>query len=287
MTPNHHTDIERPIRTSTEDALDRGRFISRLCKALINDETQRATGVVIGITGSWGSGKSSVLNMLDEYIHGNYTSPKPAIIRFDPWLLSRHEDLIRHFFDELISCIPDDQKTIKEQLGQYRHHLRPAISIASSMAKLIPGAGGVAEAVEALIEQALPRDSSLHQMRQDLRDKFAEIETPIVVLIDELDRVEDAEVKAVAQLVRSVADFPNVSYVLAYDEDRVIEALGSGDRQRGQAYLEKIVQLQIPLPLTFDAEIRELLLSDMERLVADVGLPDGWRSSPRYSASNF
>jgi hypothetical protein len=43
-----------------------------------------------------------------------------------------------------------------------------------------------------------------------------------------VDRVEDEEIRTVAQLVRSVADFPGISYVLAYDSKRVIQALGNG-----------------------------------------------------------
>jgi predicted KAP-like P-loop ATPase len=86
------------------------------------------------------------------------------------------------------------------------------------------------------------------------------IDVPIVVLVDEVDRVEDDEIRSIAQLVRSVADFPGISYVLAYDPKRVIQALGGAEkddtlrdeRGRGRAYLEKIVQLQIPLPVTFD-----------------------------------
>lgn len=61
---------------------------------------------------------------------------------------------------------------------------------------------------------------------------------PIVVLIDELDRVESEEIRTVAQLVRSVADFPGVSYLLAYDRERVAQALGGENAERGQAYLE-------------------------------------------------
>jgi len=88
-------------------------------------------------------------------------------------------------------------------------------------------------------------------------EELAAVNLPIVVLIDEVDRVEDDEIRSIAQLVRSVGDFPGVSYALAYDPKRVIQALGGAERtdvlrdERGRAYLEKIVQITDSTSVTF------------------------------------
>lgn len=104
-----------------------------------------------------------------------------------------------------------------------------------------------------------------------------ELSWPFIVLIDELDRIEDAEIRAVAQLVRAVADFPNISYVLAYDASRVVQALGTGDSrersERGRAYLEKIVQFQIKLPAILENELESLLNDELMKLEDELGLP--------------
>ena len=89
---------ERPITSFDEDELDRWGFVNRLCNALINPKTGRATGVVIGITGDWGSGKSSVLNLLEQRIKRQDKYPSALIVRFDPWLVSGRDDLIAQFF---------------------------------------------------------------------------------------------------------------------------------------------------------------------------------------------
>ena len=63
--------------------------------------------------------------------------------------------------------------------------------------------------------------------------------------------------------------------MLAYDPKRVIQALGGADSddasrdERGRAYLEKIVQLQIPLPVTFDEEISQLIAAELLALQKD------------------
>ena len=74
--------LERPISTAAEDKLERGAFIGRLCDAVIARGTDKATGVIIGITGPWGSGKSSVLNLLSDHIRENYADA--VLVRFDP-----------------------------------------------------------------------------------------------------------------------------------------------------------------------------------------------------------
>ncbi len=63
---------DRPIGSSAADQLDRGPLVESLQRALIIEENndknecigRRATGYVVGLTGRWGLGKSSVLNLL-------------------------------------------------------------------------------------------------------------------------------------------------------------------------------------------------------------------------------
>lgn len=81
--------LDRPIERPTEDKLERERFIERLADAVIAGNS-KATGVIIGITGPWGSGKSSILNLLANHI--SETRPEAIVVRFDPWLISGRND---------------------------------------------------------------------------------------------------------------------------------------------------------------------------------------------------
>ena len=49
----------------------------------------------------------------------------------------------------------------------------------------------------------------------------------IVAIIDDIDRLNDEEIRAVFQLVKSLADFPNMMYFLSFDLDTVTHALNS------------------------------------------------------------
>lgn len=194
--------------------------------------------------------------------------------------------MILQFFVEFHALVKN-QPSLKEKfvtvLGKiegYSSRLAPLVNLA------LPGAGDIASGVIGVTNAIFDRDMTLHTQREELLKALKDTGVPIVVLIDELDRIEDAEIRAAAQLVRAVADFPSISYVLAYDHDRVVQALGAGGDgdervERGRVYLEKIVQFQISLPVTFDEELKDLLLAEMGKLVVDVALPNEWQSDER------
>jgi len=275
---------ERPIESVSEDKLDRGPFVRRLVSALVDPTTRRSRGVVVGITGLWGSGKSSILNLLQENLKTEY--PEAVVIRFDPWLVSGRNDLIAEFFRQLLARIGEEPtlrrnlKALAKTVQRYGEQVAPLISLANPIA-------GIAAQAGVKLLKARPADESLATLRKRVRDELTNAGVPLVVLIDELDRIEDAEIRAIAQLVRSVADFPTVSYVLAYDHSRVVQALGSDapDAQRikrGQAYLEKIVQYPIPIPLTFPEEILSLIEAEVAALQPDLAIPCRFQDDPRY-----
>lgn len=269
---------ERPIESSDEDKLERDPFVRRLVSALIEPETGRSRGVVIGITGPWGSGKSSILNLLRERLKEIH--PDTVVVSFDPWLISGRNDLISELINELLATIKSEPKIAKRlknltnTITKYGEQLAPAVNL------LHPGLGFLVKSSLGLAKTARSRDVSLSALRKEVFDQLEKTSVPIVVLIDELDRIEDQEIRTVAQLVRSVADFPGISYVLAYDHDRVVQALGGAER--GRAYLEKIVQLQIPLPVTFDKEIIRLLSAELIPLQQELHLPENFQNIERH-----
>ncbi|MCP1613547.1 energy-coupling factor transporter ATP-binding protein EcfA2 [Azospirillum lipoferum] len=285
LLPEHRPD--RPIATAGQDTLGRDSFVRRLARAMVRDG--RASGVVVGLTGPWGSGKSSILNLLAEELKAAAQRdgrPAPVVVRFDPWLVSGRDDVISQFFAELLATIKevgtkagrngDALLDLANKLFGYAKELGPVFDLA------LPGYGKAAAAGFKAGERLTQRDVSLSKQKRELTEMLGGVAVPIVVLVDELDRVEDAEVRAVAQLVRAVADFPGISYLLAYDRSRVVEALGGKDKERGAAYLEKIVQLEVRIPVTLAREGQDLFLSEFERLAEVAALPQGWRQDARF-----
>jgi hypothetical protein len=268
-----YVSVDLPIVDPSQDALGRHRFVETLSKALVEETKDangisighKSTGYVVGLTGEWGSGKSSVLNLV-----ANYLERKSGIIvvNFNPWIFRGHDDLLDGFFNELKSQIGKTTRQKLRDVAGFFDKYRDAIAAgaAAALHSAAPGTGLVSTAVNSAIPRLRP--TSVIESKVALEEKIAQSEIAVVVLIDELDRVEDEEVRAVARLIKSIGQIKGLSYLVAYDPERVAEALGRGigneQRQSGEYYLEKIIQLNIPLRPLLDYEKINLLINALK-----------------------
>ena len=90
-----------PIMKSSEDKLNRESFVKSLANVIL--QSAFPTSFTVGLYGAWGSGKTSLLNMVIEQIERSITDV--VILRFNPWLCSDPKQLITQFFKQLASAI--------------------------------------------------------------------------------------------------------------------------------------------------------------------------------------
>jgi hypothetical protein len=269
---------DRPLDRESGDALDRSPFVDSLVRALIHDDRdaagtiikRRATGFVVGLTGRWGLGKSSILYLLSLKLS---SMSNVVVVTFNPWLFKGREELLRAYFSSLREAMGRSKiERAREMVGALDKYWAAIDWMGRAAVSVIDLHGGAGAANKARgwvmgISRAIirkPSDISPEAERKALEAKLAELNAAVVILIDELDRVEDEEVRAVAQLIKAVGDIKGISYLVAYDPVRVADALGRGydkdeRRRSGEAYLEKIVQHPIPLRPLFTADTEALL----------------------------
>ena len=90
-----------PITTASEDILNRGSFADSLAQTLL--QSYFSSSFAIGLYGEWGSGKTSLLNMVFEKVEK--ANADTIIIKFNPWLCSDPKQLISQFFKQLVANI--------------------------------------------------------------------------------------------------------------------------------------------------------------------------------------
>jgi predicted KAP-like P-loop ATPase len=113
------------------------------------------------------------------------------------------------------------------------------------------------------------RKEGVGARRIRLEKALADLDRPIMVFLDDIDRLSTAEIRDVFKLVRLTASFPNIIYVVAFDRLRVEEALGE-QGVPGRLYLEKILQIAIDLPAVPERVFLREILSAVDEALAGI-----------------
>jgi len=151
---------------------------------------------------------------------------------------------------------------------------RRIASVANVAGYVIPGAqalGGVLEAGANAADQVLPLEPTPSEIKQELAHKFQELDIGFVIILDDLDRLEPEQAVEVIRLVRSVADFPRVAYLMCYDREVLAHALTTGLKVAdGDLFLQKIVQLTFNIPLPEPFDLRTQFLEEAKAIYREV-----------------
>ncbi len=257
---------DQPIKDYTEDKLNRASFAKNVAEAIIHYSS--STSFCMGLYGEWGSGKTSLLNMIIEGIEE--IAQDVVVVRFNPWLCSDSRQLVTQFFKQLAAAMKIKAKgkdTLYKIIDKYGEWF--------GITTAIPLLGSAfAAAGKALHDQATQHteehDNNLQAQKEEIIKRLVDSKTKIVVSIDDIDRLSEKEIISVFQLVKSMADFPDTFYLLAFDYDVVIKALGKVQNGDGKAYLEKIVQIPIEIPAPNMQSIHNTLFEYLNQIIGSI-----------------
>ena len=289
MLPNLSTSAntlipDQPITSSSQDRLGRlsiARAIAgQLCAYSDPDS------LVIGINGPWGSGKSSLLNLIAEQLALTDVSGQnePIVVRFDPWNFASIEQLISMFFQSFWKAIGKDgssrsRKRVKVGLE--------ALSLVLSAGRLSPVGGtyfGEASNILSKLKGAIktPEQKSPEEIKNQVDGALDDIGRRVIIFIDDIDRLEKDAIQLIFRLIRLNASFRHTTYVLAFDRVPVESALSNNSSEGvGRAYLEKIIQVTFDLPSTEPARLGKIFTEELDKVIAPV--PESEWDSDRWS----
>ena len=199
-------------------------------------------GVVVGVYGPWGSGKTSFLN-LAKYA---FQDMGVDVLTFDPWHFSGTGQLLNRFFDELST--KSSRINVSKEFSKYIDTYGELIGIGATLYPDTAVPFAIWKFVSYL-SQRICRPQSVEEARIEIVRELEKRESPIVIMIDELDRLTREEILEVFRLVRLIGRFPNIIYIVACDREQVEKALDwNRDGHSGRKYMEKIIQYPVNLP---------------------------------------
>lgn len=257
---------DNPIEGEAEDLLGRTGLARELEKLLASLPAQE--GHVVALTGPWGSGKTSLVNLVKPLLI------EGTVLDFNPWMFSGATQLVDSFFRELSAqlSLKDDTKFTKiiSAIDDYSSLLTP-LAWVPYVGSAFQYWKNLTSATRKLSESS--KKSAIEQKAR-LSEALSALEKPLYVFVDDIDRLHRGEIQDIFKLVRLTANLPNIIYILVYDRDRVEIAL-SEDGIQGSAFLEKIVQTSIDLPaiplLTIRRELLRALQDTLDVLGGDGG----------------
>ena len=122
---------------------------------------------------------------------------------------------------------------------------------------------------------------SISEVKTEIAEDLRKLKAPILVVLDDLDRLTPQEVLEVFQLIKANADFPNLVYLILCERAIVEGSIEKALSVSGRDYLEKIVQVAFDVPMIDVARVHKVLFQRLDSLLSAEAI------SPRFSQKRW
>ena len=253
---------DEPITTTSADKLSREGYAKRVAQLIATAHTWKSS-TVFGLTGPWGSGKTSLVSLIQNALDDNDSDY--SVVWFTPWATHDISGLLSEFYSALTRALPNKNRDTA------RRAFSTLLRISAPAAAVIPFGGGVAaeaaeSAADALVAQK-PWEEAFREASKQIRSSGKQV----LVVVDDVDRLQGNELLTVLKVVRLLGRFPGVQYLLAYDHTSLMHTLTNAgaaqDLAAARRYIEKMVQYPIAVPALLGAQIDTLLNEQLEAVI--------------------
>lgn len=300
---------DRPIDNHQQDLLGRSGFAKSLAETMTSWKNKES--LVFALMGAWGSGKSSIKNLVIQDFKG---VPGHEVIEFNPWEWAGQEKLSATFFEEVSLAIQRKDKTkagkrLAKALRRYGRRVNTSAAVIDGITKYLPlllgsallasygsslvvspifqtvlhwisGLSTVA-AIPALFKSlakflhgladsadktAKDEELTLSEIRGEISSLLAKRDHPLLIVMDDIDRLASDQMKALFQLVKGNMQFPNVVFLLLFQRDVVEEGLQQAGFN-GAEYLEKIIQVPFSVPAIRGPNMEKVLFERLDAIL--------------------
>lgn len=201
---------------------------------------------------SFGIGKTSFLCQMKKAIRGGEYQNKIIYVEFRPWLCEKTETMITEFFSVL-----------HQELN--RHFILPTGMFSSYLSLLVEK---VPDSYYSFMLKSLYKKKTLTTEHDRIMTFLKQIDRPIVISIDDVDRLHDDEVKLMLNLIRDTADFPNLFYIIAADKKNLCLSLERLGIEAPEVYMKKFINFECLFPAN-DAVLKKIFQEKLDSVLRE------------------
>lgn len=291
-----------PIRTAKQDLLRRVGYAARI--ATILSELSLDEGRVFAVRGPWGAGKSSLKNLIVEQLKGE---PNRADwLEFNPWQWGDGDAIATALFQQIADKLGGPLSSASRARGaKFRKYgailtgsgdtitktgsdaqlitsvltNASVVALAASIGWDLPTVATIAVLL-AILGVAIPligrliayigRDrwtGPLDEIRAALEGSLKELDRPLAVFIDDIDRLEPEQIRLLIRQIKVNANLPNIAFVLIFQPSIVEAALDPIANKQGKEFLKKIIHANFDLPAVARSSVHKVMTSELDRIV--------------------
>lgn len=209
----------------------------------------------VGISGEWGTGKTTFLNAVASSLEKYSPERVATIVWFRPWDSSSPKQIVTDFFNVLVDKIGPQYSVVRKPMLKYADLLK-ALDAKKPVVYL-------ADVYDKYQERSI---ESLKKVISDYLQSYGKI---IPVLIDDMDRLSGEEIAEVLRLIRNTADFPNIVYITAYDKGYVEAQLQKRGIPNPGIYIEKFFSVEFALPKLEDYYQYNVFVQEVHKMSSE------------------
>ena len=233
---------DSPIENADDDRYGVTPFAKSMAQAIRS--IKRPVGTTIALNGPWGSGKSSVVNIVRSELESS-TDETLVVSDFKCWWYQGEEALLLAFLQNLDALLTNSlRERVKGLVPQLGRHLLQAGPVIGSALALTPvgWVAGLTGSGMKFAQRFFPEGDTLDTSFRKLANALGKQGKRFLIIVDDIDRLNPEEALAVFRVIKSVGCLPNVIYLLAFDRKLAEKVVAERYPSEGPHFLEKIVQ---------------------------------------------
>lgn len=246
-----------PLVEKSDDLLNLNKYAQGLYEFIKNTETPMS----IAIQGDWGTGKTSILNLIKNLNKETKNGKTLQTFYINTWQFSQFTDSSNLYFAFLSSLIKQMGLNSEEAKATVKNLAKVAFLVGKGVLSY-SGMGNVNNFLDEIEKVATNVDNQITEIEKS-KDTFIKLINTyrnkkkiekLVILVDDLDRLSPKTAVDLLEAIKLFLDVEYCVFVLAIDYDVVVQGVHEkfGDHisnEKCKSFFDKIIQLPFRLPV--------------------------------------